>query len=87
MLDALKSLFENNVISEEIQASLESAFEARLTETREVLTQQLREEFSQKYEHDKQVMIEAVDTMITDQLAQEIVEFTEDRNQLAEMKV
>ena len=87
MLEALKSLFENNVISEEIQASLESAFEARLTETREVLTQQLREEFSQKYEHDKQVMIEAVDTMISEQLAQEIVEFTEDRNQLAEMKV
>jgi hypothetical protein len=87
MLEALKSLFENNVISEEIQASLESAFEARLIETREVLTQQLREEFSQKYEHDKQVMIEAVDTMISEQLAQEIVEFTEDRNQLAEMKV
>ena len=32
-------------------------------------------------------MIEAVDKMISDQLAQEIVEFTEDRNQLAEMKV
>jgi hypothetical protein len=32
-------------------------------------------------------MIEAVDTMISEQLAQEIVEFTEDRNQLAEMKV
>ena len=87
MLDALKKLFEGNVISEEIQAELEKAFEARISESREVLTQQLREEFSQKYEHDKQVMIEAVDKMISDQLAQEIVEFTEDRNQLAEMKV
>ena len=87
MLDALKKLFENNVVSEEIQAELESAFEKRISESREVLTQQLREEFSQKYEHDKQVMIEAVDKMISDQLAQEIVEFTEDRNQLAEMKV
>ena len=87
MLEALKTLFENNVISEEIQAELEKAFESRISESREVLTQQLREEFSQKYEHDKQVMIEAVDKMITDQLAQEIVEFTEDRNQLAEMKV
>jgi hypothetical protein len=87
MLEALKSLFESNVISEEIQAELEKAFESRISESREVLTQQLREEFSQKYEHDKQVMIEAVDKMISDQLAQEIVEFTEDRNQLAEMKV
>jgi len=87
MLDALKSLFENNVISEEIKASLESAFEARLNESREVMTQQLREEFSKKYEHDKAQMVEAVDRMITDQLAAEIVDFAEDRKQLAEMKV
>ena len=87
MLDALKSLFENNVISEEIKESIESAFEARLSESREVMTQQLREEFSKKYEHDKGVMIEAVDRMISDQLATEIVEFAEDRKQLAEMKV
>jgi hypothetical protein len=87
MLDALKQLFENNVISEEIQAELESAFESRLSETREVMTQQLREEFAQKYEHDKGVMIEAVDKMISDQLATEILEFAEDRKQLAEMKV
>jgi hypothetical protein len=87
MLDALKSLFENNVISEEIKESIESAFEARISESREVLTQQLREEFAQKYEHDKETMIEAVDRMITDQLSQELVEFADDRKQLAEMKV
>jgi hypothetical protein len=87
MLDALKSLFENNVISEEIKESIESAFEARINESREVLTQQLREEFAQKYEHDKETMIEAVDRMITDQLSQELVEFADDRKQLAEMKI
>jgi hypothetical protein len=86
MLDALKSLFENNVISEEIKESIELAFEARISESREQLTQQLREEFAQKYEHDKETMIEAVDRMITDQLSTELVEFTEDRKQLAEMK-
>ena len=87
MLDALKSLFENNVISEEIKESIENAFEARINEQREVLTQQLREEFAQKYEHDKNTMVEAVDRMISEQLAAEIVEFADDRNQLAEMKV
>ena len=87
MLEALKSLFENNVISEEIKASIETAYEARITEAREQVTQQLREEFAQKYEHDKQVMVEAVDKMLTDQLALEIVEFAEDRKSLAEMKV
>ena len=87
MLDALKSLFENNVISEEIRESIEQAFEARITEAKEQATQQLREEFAQKYEHDKNTMIEAVDRMISEQLSAEIVEFADDRNQLAEMKV
>jgi len=87
MLDALKSLFENNVISEEIKESIEQAFENRINETREQVAVQLREEFAQKYEHDKQTMIEAVDRMITDQLSTELVEFADDRKQLAEMKV
>ena len=87
MLDALKTLFENNVISEEVKASIEAAWDARITENREQVAQELREEFAQKYEHDKQTMIEAVDRMITDHLSQELVEFADDRKQLAEMKV
>ena len=87
MLDALKTLFENNVISEEIKASIEAAWEARIVENKEQVAQQLREEFAQKYEHDKQTMIEAVDRMITDHLSQELVEFADDRKQLSEMKV
>jgi len=87
MLDALKSLFENNVISAEIKESIEAAFEARINEAKETATQQLREEFAQKYEHDKNTMIDAVDRMISEQLSAEIVEFADDRNQLAEMKI
>lgn len=87
MLDALKTLFENNVISEEIQESIQAAFESRINEAREQATEQLREEFAQRYEHDKNAMIEAVDRMISEQLSGEIVEFADDRRQLAEMKV
>ncbi len=87
MLDALKTLFENNVISTEIKESIEQAWEQRIAENREQVAQTLREEFAQRYEHDKQTMIEAVDRMIADQLSSEIVEFSEDRKQLAEMKV
>jgi hypothetical protein len=86
MLDALKGLFENNVISEEIQGQIEAAWEARINENKEQVATQLREEFAQKYEHDKNAMIEAVDRMISEQLSAEIVEFADDRNQLAEMK-
>ena len=87
MLDALKTLFENNVVSEEIKESIEAAWEARVNENKEQVTQQLREEFAQKYEHDKNTMIEAVDAMLSEQLAVELVEFVEDRKQLDEMKI
>ncbi len=86
MLDALKNLFENNVISEQVKADIESAWETRITENRQEVTQQLREEFAQRYEHDKQVMVEAIDRMLGDQLREEISQFVEDRQQLAEMK-
>ena len=56
MLEALKSLFENNVISEDIKASIEEAWAAKITENRQEVTAELREEFAQKYDHDKSVM-------------------------------
>jgi hypothetical protein len=86
MLEALKSLFENNVISEQVKAEIESAWEKRITENRTQVTQQLREEFAQRYEHDKSIMVEAVDRMLGDQLREEIAQFVEDRMQLAEAK-
>lgn len=86
MLEALKTLFENNVISEEIKADIEKAWDAKLTENRTQVTQQLREEFAQRYEHDKAVMVEAIDRMLSDRLAEEIAEFVEDRKHLAEQK-
>lgn len=86
MLDALKTLFENNVISEEIKGDIELAWQAKLQENREHVTQELREEFAKKYEHDKQAMIEAIDAMIGESLAEEIREFEEDRSRLHEAK-
>lgn len=86
MLDAFKTLFENNVISEEIKAEIENAWNQKIEENRDQVAQQLREEFAQRYEHDKQVMVEAVDRMLNDRLSEEISEFVEDRKQLAEAK-
>ena len=86
MLDALKQLFENNAISEEIRAEIEQAWNDKVNENRLQATAELREEFAQKYEHDKQTMVEAIDKMLDDRLSSEIAEFAEDRKQLAEAK-
>ena len=86
MLDALKSLFGNNAISEEIRAGIETAWNARVEENKHAVTSELREEFAKKYEHDKAQMVEAVDAMVNEKLQAEIAEFAEDRKQLAEQK-
>jgi len=86
MLDALKSLFESNAVSEEVKAELQEAWDAKIKENRQQVTAELREEFAQKYEHDKQTMVEAIDQMLSERLADEIQEFAEDRKQLAEAK-
>ena len=86
MLDALKTLFENDVVSEEVRVSIEEAWDAKIKENKQQVTAELREEFAQKYEHDKQTMVEAIDTMLSERLAEEISEFAEDRKQLAEAK-
>ena len=86
MLDALKTLFENDVVSEEVRAEIENAWESKIQENRQQATAELREEFAKKYEHDKTTMVEAIDAMISERLAEEIAEFAEDRKQLAEAK-
>ena len=86
MLDALKSLFENNAISEEIRAEIETAWNTRVAENKLAVTSELREEFAKKYEHDKAQMVEAIDAMVNERLQAEIAEFAEDRKQLAEQK-
>ena len=86
MLEALTKLFENDAISEELRAEVEEAWNARVTENRQAVTAELREEFAQKYEHDKQTMVEAIDQMLSEGLASEIAEFAEDRKQLSEAK-
>ena len=86
MLDALKTLFENDVVSEEVRVSIEEAWDAKIKENKQQVTAELREEFATKYEHDKQTMVEAIDTMLSERLAEEISEFAEDRKQLAEAK-
>jgi hypothetical protein len=86
MLEALKSLFENNVLSEEVRSELEEAWNAKVKENRLAATAELREEFARKYEHDKTTMVEAIDSLVTERLAEEIAEFQEDRKQLAEAK-
>ena len=86
MLDAFKQLVESGVMTEETKSVIESAFTQKIQENRDQVTAELREEFAQKYTHDKSVMVEAIDKMLSDRLAAEMAELYDDRKSLAEAR-
>ena len=87
MLDAFKQLVESGVMTVETQSVIESAFAKKIQENRDQVTAELREEFAHKYEHDKGVMVEAIDKMLSERLAAEMAELAEDKKSLVEAKV
>jgi thioesterase domain-containing protein len=87
MLDAFKKLVESGVVSAEVTTELESAFTSKIQENRDQVTAELREEFAQKYAHDKSVIVEAIDKMLSERLAAELAELAGDKKALAEAKV
>lgn len=70
MDNIVKKLFEAGLLSEDDQQALQESFEARIENEvatiRESVETQLREEMAQRFEHDKTIMVEAMDRMLTD---------------------
>jgi hypothetical protein len=87
MLDAIKPLLDSELLSEEAQQEISEAWESKLNEARETVRAELREEFAQRYEHDKQVMVEALDRMVTEGIGVEIQALQAEKQALAEDRV
>ena len=87
MLDAFKQLVESGVMTDDTVNVIESAFTKKIQENRDLVTAELREEFAQKYNHDRNVMVEAIDKMLSERLAAEMAELAGDKRALAEARV
>jgi hypothetical protein len=87
MLDAIKPLLESGIVNSETAQAINEAWQSKLNEAREQVRAELREEFANKYEHDKNVMVEALDKMVSSGLAAEIAEFREERKAMNEDRV
>lgn len=86
-LDALKPLLDSGIINESTQQAINEAWETKLVEAKEAVRAELREEFAQRYQHDKQVMVESLDRMVTESLQAELEEFASEKQKLAEDRV
>ena len=87
MAVTFNELLEGTNLSEEAQSTLQEAWESRLDEARTEMTAELREEFAQRYEHDKGLIVEAVDNFISTRVEAEVSELAEDKAALAEERV
>ena len=87
MFDAIKPLLDSGLINEDTGAQLNEAWEAKLDEARQQVRAELHEEFAQRYEHDRNVMVEALDKMVTEGLTTEIEEFQTERQAMNEDRV
>lgn len=77
-----KILSESADVPNNVQQDITEAWESKLTEAREEITANLREEFAKKYEHDKGVLAEAMDNFLTDKIRVELEEFAKDKKNL-----
>lgn len=87
MAVTFNELLEGAGLSDEARSTLQEAWELRLTEAREALTAELREEFAQRYAHDKGLIVEAMDNFISTKVEAEIAELAEDKKALAAEQV
>jgi len=87
MFDIIKPLLDSGLINEDVGKDLNEAWESKLSEAREVVRAELREEFAQRYQHDKTVMVEALDKMVTEGLAAEIAQVAAEKQALVEDRV
>jgi len=87
MLDAIKPLLDSDLVNEDTRQAISEEWEAKMTETRETIRAELREEFAQRYEHDKSTMVEALDRMVTEGLQSELEAVSAEKQALAEDRV
>lgn len=80
-------LLEGTELTESVREALQEAWTGQLAEARDAITAELREEFAQRYEHDKGQIAEAVEQFITNKVTAEIAELAEDKKALSSERV
>lgn len=79
----LQELLESEVLGDETRAALQEAFSAKLKEAES----QLQESYAARFEHERSVLVETMDQMLTDVIRKELNEFAEDKRGVAAQKV
>lgn len=79
----LQELLESEVLGTETRAALQEAFSTKLKEAET----KLQESYAARFEHERAVLVETMDTMLSDVIRKELNEFAEDKRGVAAQKV
>lgn len=87
MSDNLNKLFETMQLDEDTKGLIQEAWNKKLSEAKDEIASELREEFAQKYTHDKKLIVKTVDNFLEETLKRELEELAEDKKSLAAQEV
>lgn len=87
MFEAIKPLLDSDLINEDTRQQIQEAWETKLAEIRDEVRVEITEEFADRYNHDKEVMVEALDSMVTEALEGEIKEIVAEKVAMANDRV
>jgi hypothetical protein len=79
----LQELLENAVLGDETRTALQEAFAAKLKEAEH----KLEESYARRFDHERAVLVETMDTLLNDTIRKELEEFAQDKRSVAAQKV
>lgn len=84
MEKALEQLLEGQGLNAELKSALVEAWTDKLSEARQQVEEQVRDELSKRYEHDKTQLVEAMEKFLHEHLAREVQLFNDTKKKISE---
>src|SRR4051812_14481338 len=85
-MENIKQLLSDGKLPPEIVETLQEAFDKKVEEVKQQAEMSVREEFSRRYDNDKENLVEAIDRMLTDTIQKQASERAESVKQFNEAR-
>ena len=82
MDQALKQILESNLLTDEVKESLKEAWEAKCSQHRAEVKEELRQEFATLYKRDKQILVNTMDKFVNEAVNRHATELAEQLKQV-----
>jgi len=85
--DALKPMLDSGLLNEATKTAINEAWETKLVEARSEIRAEIRNEFAERYDHDKATMVSALDKMVSESLESELAKIHTEKKLIVSERV